>query len=46
MDTTAYLITNVTVIDGTGGEPLRGGAVVVEDKRITWERQPGVQGCG
>ena len=36
MDTTAYLITNVTVIDGTDGEPLRGGAVVVEDKRITW----------
>jgi imidazolonepropionase-like amidohydrolase len=36
MDATAYLITNVTVIDGTGGEPLRGGAVVVEDKRITW----------
>jgi imidazolonepropionase-like amidohydrolase len=36
MDATAYLITNVTVIDGTGGEPLRDGAVVVEDKRITW----------
>jgi imidazolonepropionase-like amidohydrolase len=36
MDATAYLITNVTVIDGTGGEPLRGGAVVVEGERITW----------
>ena len=36
MDATAYLITNVTVIDGTGGEPLGGGAVVVADERITW----------
>src|SRR5438270_13412796 len=36
MDGSSYLINNVTVIDGTGGEPLRGGAVVVEDRRIQW----------
>jgi len=36
MDTTAYLIKNVTIIDGTGSEPMRDGAVAVDGARITW----------
>lgn len=36
MDRSPYLINNVTIIDGTGGEPLRDGAVVVDGERIAW----------
>lgn len=36
MDASAYLITNVTVIDGHGGEPLQHGAVAVDGTRIQW----------
>ena len=36
MDLSSHLIRNVTVIDGTGAEPLRSGAVVVEGQRIAW----------
>lgn len=36
MAVAAHLIRNVTVIDGSGGEPLRNAAVVVEGERISW----------
>lgn len=31
-----YVISNVTVVDGQGGSPQKGAAVVVEGRRISW----------
>ena len=28
-------ITNATLIDGTGADPIRGATIVIEDERIT-----------
>jgi len=36
MAESTYLIRDVTVIDGLGGDPLRDAAVVVEGDRIAW----------
>jgi imidazolonepropionase-like amidohydrolase len=36
MDLSSHLIQDVTIIDGTGGEPVRRGAVAVEGERIVW----------
>jgi imidazolonepropionase-like amidohydrolase len=36
MDISYHLIRGVTIIDGTGGEPIRDGAVAVEGERISW----------
>jgi len=34
MASSVYLIRGVTLIDGLGGQPLRGAAVLVEGDRI------------
>ncbi|GAB3358535.1 metal-dependent hydrolase family protein [Modestobacter lapidis] len=36
MSTASFLLRNVTVVDGTGAEPVPGQAVVVEGRRIAW----------
>lgn len=36
MAQSAYLVRNVNLIDGLGGEPQRGWAVAVEGERIAW----------
>jgi imidazolonepropionase-like amidohydrolase len=36
MTPTSFLLTNVTLIDGTGADPVPGQAVVVEGRRIAW----------
>src|SRR5690348_15011035 len=33
---TNVVITNVTLIDGTGGEPLADAAIVLDNERIAW----------
>ncbi|WP_222271822.1 metal-dependent hydrolase family protein [Modestobacter marinus] len=36
MTTSSFLLRNVTLVDGTGAEPVPGQAVVVEGRRIAW----------
>ena len=36
MTTPSFLLRNVTVVDGTGADPVPGQAVVVEGRRIAW----------
>jgi imidazolonepropionase-like amidohydrolase len=36
MTTASFLLRNVTILDGTGADPVHGQAVVVEGRRIAW----------